>query len=399
MAYKSDHGSEDISAQYLLLQAAIGHSFGLPADKALQAVTSVPAKAIDIDNRVGYIRPGYDADLVVWDAHPLAIGTSPKQVYIDGVETLDPAKVEESFAHVVAKEGSNALNHLDQPPMRAVLAADDREKFCANSRTAGQDFVITGITKAFLDDFPHLMPRADGDFLTDNLTLVIQGGKVTCLGAGPSCSSATAQLSQDSTVPVILSNGHLTRGLTTVTRTLGIADIGIESETGDGARDVVQPSQAKDAANIEYAKYAVTLGGSQVEAKSFARARLGGVTRVIQAPETKGGLVTGVSTGMRTGLNSTLLNGGLFQEDVAMHVVLGEESKANEGSVGMAIERLRALVASGEKQLKEDDENGVENPWVLVANGSLPLVITAVGTVSPFRLSLPRDVVRLILGA
>lgn len=346
-------------------------------------MTSIPAKAIDIDNRVGYVRPGYDADLVVWDAHPLAIGTTPKQVYIDGVEMLDPAKVEESSARVIAKEGSSALKQLDKPFMRAVLPADDREKFCANSRTAGQDFVITGIAKAFLDDFPRLMPRAGGEFLTDNITLVIEGGKVTCLGADTSCSSAAAaQLSQDSTVSVHLNNGHLTRGLTTVTSALGIADIGMESETGDGARDVVQSNEAKVAGNIEYAKYAVTLGGSQVEAKSFDRARLGGVTRVIQAPMTKGGLVTGVSTGMRTGLNSTLLNGGLFQEDVALHVVLGEESKVNEGSVGMAIERLRALVASGKKQLKEGGETAVDNPWVLVANGSLPLVVTAVGSVS-----------------
>lgn len=354
-------------------------------------MTSVPAKAIDIDNRVGYVRPGYDADLVVWDAHPLAIGSTPKQVYIDGVETLDPVKVEESSAHVVAKHESDALKHLDKPSMRAVLPADDREKFCTSSRKAGRAFVITGITKSFLDDFPHLMAGADGELLTDNLTLVIEGGKVTCLSSGPSCSSAAAaKLSQDSTISVPLGNGHLTRGLTTVTSALGIFEIEEESETGDGARDVVQSKEATNAENIGYAKYAVTLGGSQVEAKSFARARLGGVTRAIQAPMTKGGLITGVSTGMRTGLDSTLLNGGLFQEDVALHVVLGEESKANDGSVSMAIERLRALVASGQKQLKEGDETGVNSAWVLVANGSLPLVITAVGNVSPSALNLSR---------
>lgn len=345
-------------------------------------MTSIPAKAIDIANRVGYVRPGYDADLVVWDAHPLAVGTTPKQVYIDGVETLDHVKVEASSAHVV-ENGIDALKYLDKPSMRAVLPADDREKFCTSSRTAGQAFVFTGITKSFLDEFPHLMPRADGELLTDNLTLVIEGGKVTCLGAGPSCGTAAAKLSQDSIVSVHLSNSHLTRGLTTVATALGIFEIEQESETGDGARDVVQSKEANNAENIGYAKFAVTLGGSQVEAKSLARARLGGVTRAIQAPMTKGGLVTGVSAGIRTGLDSTLLNGGLFQEDVALHVVLGEESKANEGSISMAIERLRALVASGEKQLKEGDEIGVDSPWVLVANGSLPLVITAVGNVSP----------------
>lgn len=70
MAYKSDNAIEDLSAQYLILQPAVAHSFGLPEEKALQAVTSVPAKAIDIDDRVGYVRPGYDGDIVVWDSHP-----------------------------------------------------------------------------------------------------------------------------------------------------------------------------------------------------------------------------------------------------------------------------------------------------------------------------------------
>lgn len=377
---------EETSAQYLLLQSAVGHSFGLPADKALQAVTSVPAKAIHIDDRVGYVRPGYDADLVVWDSHPLAIGATPKQVYIDGVETLDPVKVEESSAHVIARHRSDAQKHLDKTSVRAVLAADDREKFCTSSRKADRAFVITGITKSFLDEFPQLIDRADGELLMGNLTLVIESGKVTCLGVDSSCSSAAAKLIQDDTVSVYLSSGHLTRGLTTVTSALGIFDIADESETGDGAREVVQSKQAQNVENIGYAKYAVTLGGSQVESKAFARARLGGVTRAIQAPMTKGGLIAGVSTGMRTGLNSTLLNGGLFQEDVALHVVLGEEAKENEGSVSMAIERLRALVASSTKQLKEGEETNVDSPWVLVANGSLPLVITAVGNVSPFPL-------------
>lgn len=391
IAYKSDHSAEDLSAQYLLLQAAVGHSFGLPADKALQAVTSVPAKAIDLDNRVGYVRPGYDADIVVWNAHPLAVGTSPKQVYIDGVATLDHVKVEESSAHVIAKQGSLALTRLDKPSVRAVLPPHDREKFCTSSRKVDQAFVITGITKAFLNEFPALMSQADGESLAENLTLIIDSGEVLCLGVSSFCRSTAAQLTQDDTVSVVLDNGHLTHGFTSVTTALGIAEIGTSSETGDGELNIFKPKEAKYMENIDYAKYGVTLGGSQVEAKSFARARLGGVTRAIQAPVTKGGLVSGVSTGMRTGLNSTLLNGGLFQDDVALHVLLGEEAKANDGTVSMAIERLRALVTSGRKELQGAEEGDVKSPWALVADGSLPLVIQAIGNVSPSHPALSRQ--------
>lgn len=45
-------------------QAATAHGFQLPADLALAAVTSTPAKALGLDDRIGYIRTGYDADLV-----------------------------------------------------------------------------------------------------------------------------------------------------------------------------------------------------------------------------------------------------------------------------------------------------------------------------------------------
>lgn len=46
-------------------QAAAGHAFHLPVAKALQAVTSIPAAALGLSHRVGYVRAGYDADIVV----------------------------------------------------------------------------------------------------------------------------------------------------------------------------------------------------------------------------------------------------------------------------------------------------------------------------------------------
>lgn len=387
VAYKSDHAMEDTSAQYLLLQAAVAHSFGLPADKALRSVTSVPAAAIDMDNRVGYIRLGYDADMVVWDAHPLSVGATPKQVYIDGVATLDPAKVKENGARITVNQGVNMNNGVGEPVMRATISEKDREEVCVSSRKTGQAFVIAGISKSFLDEFPALLSTAGNDLTTDeSLTLVVEEGEVTCLGTGSSCSSAVIQLHErrgkDNVVSVRLRNGHLSRGLTAVTSSLGMEEISTDPDTGDGETNIVNAKEAKITSNIDFAKYGVSLGGSAVKAKAFARARLGGVTRAIQPPITKGGLITGISTGMRTGLHSTLLNGGLFQEDVAMHVALGNDAKANEGTISMAIERLRALIKGGEKKTKEIEEGDAEGTWALIANGSMPLVIKADSNVS-----------------
>lgn len=385
VAYKSDHSMEDMSSKYLLSQAAIAHSFGLPQDKALQAVTSIPAHAIDMDDRVGFIRTGYDADVVVWDAHPLSVGATPRQVYIDGIELLDPNTVEKSMAQVVATSSSDRA----EPAMRATVAPAEREDTCAPARTTDRTFVVTGIERSFLHA-PSEVKDDVGDEAQGPLTLVVEYGAVTCLGAGSRCDEQIQVLqgnNEDEIVFLRLNKGHLTHGLTAVTSTLGIAEISTDDTTGDGVAKVVKPQQANLAQDIPFAKYAVSLGGDQVKAKTFARARLGGVTRAVQAPQTAGGLITGVSTGMRTGLHSTLLNGGLFRDDVALHVELGETAKLNDGTVGMAIEKLRVLLRSGGKNLSktedEDDSGDSSSPWARVANGSLPLVVKANSNVSP----------------
>lgn len=399
VAYKSDHSAEDLNSKYLLLQSAVGHSFGLPADRALQAVTSVPAASLEIDDRVGYVRAGYDADVVVWDSHPLSIGATPKQVFIDGVATLDPAKVEASSAHVVVAQGVDAHTGRGKPAMRATVAHDEREELCSRSRDQGRGFVINGITRSFLDEFPELLTtNAGGATSQDNLTMVIADGKVACLGTGADCRAAATQLrgSHDGehVTTIELQNGHLSRGLIAVTSSLGIAEISMIPATGDG----IVKTAGSDTAGVDHAKYGVSLGGGKSKSKTFARARLGGVTRAVQAPMTEGGLVVGVSTGMRTGVDSTLLNGGLFQEDVAMHVVLGEDAKVNVGAVSVAIQKLRGLIgAGGKKASKESVEGGVdEDPWVLVANGSLPLVVKADSNVSlPILIKLAGGTTRL----
>ena len=42
----------------------------------LTAVTSVPAELTGFGHRLGYLKPGHDADIVMWDSHPLALGVS-----------------------------------------------------------------------------------------------------------------------------------------------------------------------------------------------------------------------------------------------------------------------------------------------------------------------------------
>jgi N-acetylglucosamine-6-phosphate deacetylase len=69
----------------LNLEAAKAMKYGgVSEDEALKFVTLNPAKQLRIDHRVGSIRPGKDADLVVWSHSPLSIYTRCEQTWIDG---------------------------------------------------------------------------------------------------------------------------------------------------------------------------------------------------------------------------------------------------------------------------------------------------------------------------
>lgn len=73
-----------VAPDQLPLQAAMAVRLGLPYQNALQAVTIVPARQLGIDDRVGSLEPGKDADFLVVGGDPLDPRWPPRQVYIEG---------------------------------------------------------------------------------------------------------------------------------------------------------------------------------------------------------------------------------------------------------------------------------------------------------------------------
>ncbi len=67
-----------------LVQAALFVKEGLSREKALAAMTIDAAKVNGIENRVGSLEVGKDADLVIWDNDPFDIMTRTELVIIDG---------------------------------------------------------------------------------------------------------------------------------------------------------------------------------------------------------------------------------------------------------------------------------------------------------------------------
>ena len=53
--------------------------------EALKAVTINAAKVAHVDDRVGSIKVGKDADIAVFDGSPLEVASKTTAVFIDGV--------------------------------------------------------------------------------------------------------------------------------------------------------------------------------------------------------------------------------------------------------------------------------------------------------------------------
>ena len=62
---------------------------GVPEDEALKMITINAAKQLKIDARVGSIEVGKDADLVIWNHHPLSTYATVDRVFIDGTVYYD----------------------------------------------------------------------------------------------------------------------------------------------------------------------------------------------------------------------------------------------------------------------------------------------------------------------
>jgi imidazolonepropionase-like amidohydrolase len=65
---------------------------GLTEDEALATITINPAKQLAIDKYVGSIEAGKQADLVIFDKHPLSNYAKVEKVFIDGEIYFDRDK-------------------------------------------------------------------------------------------------------------------------------------------------------------------------------------------------------------------------------------------------------------------------------------------------------------------
>ena len=73
-----------IPQQYLPLCAGLAVKAGMDPFQALQAITINPARHIGVDDRVGSLEAGKDADIVLTDGDPMVSSTVVRYVVLDG---------------------------------------------------------------------------------------------------------------------------------------------------------------------------------------------------------------------------------------------------------------------------------------------------------------------------
>jgi imidazolonepropionase-like amidohydrolase len=98
IAITTDHPVVPIN--FLAHQAALAVKDGLDREIALQALTINPARIAGIDDRLGSIEVGKDADLVIWSGDPLDVLSRVERALIEGAEIYSYQAGEAQFAQL-----------------------------------------------------------------------------------------------------------------------------------------------------------------------------------------------------------------------------------------------------------------------------------------------------------
>lgn len=80
----------------------------MPEEEAWKMVTLNPAKLLHLDDRMGSIKAGKDADLVLWNDHPLSIYAKPEKTMVDGIIYYDLAE-DEKMREEITRERARLI--------------------------------------------------------------------------------------------------------------------------------------------------------------------------------------------------------------------------------------------------------------------------------------------------
>ncbi|CAE6413393.1 unnamed protein product [Rhizoctonia solani] len=349
---KSDHPV--LNSRYLLYEAAQAHYYGLPAGPALSSVITTPAEVAGFGHRLGRVKNGYDADIAVWDSHPLSLGATPQQLYIDGIAQLsDPVVVTKpsAFQRIPATPDwghapEEAIKYDGLPPLQS--NAEDRTPIVVFTRV--KDIWSSTSGELQLQSLPA------------ESVVVVSSGRITCAGSASRCFTSVATYAE----VVDLAHGSLSPGFISFGAPLGLEEISAERSTNDGP--VPDPLSRKGVPNVAGGDDLVVRAadGLSFAGRDTLLAHRAGVTTAVSAPVSRG-LFSGASVAFRTGATHKLEDGAVVNSAPALHLSVRHGSGV---SVSTQIATLRRLL------LKNTVEKNRHGLVAKALDGQVPLVIT-----------------------
>lgn len=292
----------------------------------------------------------------MFDSHPLALGATPKQVYIDGIPQLEsPFVVQKPKSLQKApkvpnfdKEAEDAIKYEGLPPLL------NKKK-----RLTG-DVLFTNVTSVYTADDSGVTHSRLFSAVVDGKVFfpsaLIQNGRVTCMGR---CTRDNFTTPAENITVIDLEGGALGPGLVSFGAPLGLEEIQAEKSTNDGTMidplTVMTPKILDDGEGgvISAVDGLAFMGRDTLWVMFLSTTRLlttelgiyrlayrAGVTAAISAPVSDS-FLAGLSVAFSTGANHKLEHGAVVRSVTALHVHVGPGQKA---SVSTQIATLRKLL-------------------------------------------------------
>lgn len=176
-------------------EAQKAYHYGFDEHKSLQSLTSVPAKSLKLDHRIGSIEIGKDADLVIWERHPLRLGARPKHVIIDGAQlnfdvswtktvTEQDLVLKQLMKAETTKEFEHEKDRHYLPPFSENTmhledhGLDNPGSFRDACSSDVGSFVLRNITQIYMNSSDTMDAKVYGQ----GLYMVVKDGQISCLG-------------------------------------------------------------------------------------------------------------------------------------------------------------------------------------------------------------------------
>jgi imidazolonepropionase-like amidohydrolase len=102
-------------SRLFLRAAALSVRAGMSRERALFALTQAGAQMLDLQDRVGTLETGKDADFIILSGDPLSVYTHVLETYVEGIRVFDRANPDDRLYAVGGSgAGSGQLLHTDE---------------------------------------------------------------------------------------------------------------------------------------------------------------------------------------------------------------------------------------------------------------------------------------------